>query len=47
MAFLVVAVDYLPIAVCWVPLIVVGFFASRCEAFVESVSNLYNRTFPE
>lgn len=45
--FLVVAVDYLPVLACWLPLIITGGFALQCNAFVESLSRIVNNIIPE
>lgn len=45
--FLVIGVDYLPILLCWVPLIITGGFALKCRAFVDSLNNIVNNVIPE
>lgn len=45
--FLVVAVDYLPYIVCWLPVIIVGYCASQCKAFMRSFARVANYIIPE
>jgi hypothetical protein len=38
--FLVIGVDYMPHLFCWIPLIVVIYFVSKCKPFLESFDRL-------
>ncbi|MBR3912572.1 MAG: hypothetical protein IKJ48_07925 [Alistipes sp.] len=41
--FLIIGVDYLPVLLCWIPLIVTLFFVAKCDSFVESVNRLIDK----
>ena len=44
--FLVVAVDYIPHIVCWMPLIVTAYAVAQCKAFKTHFDNLMNNIIP-
>ena len=46
MLFLVIGVDYLPHAVCWLPLLITAFFSLRCKAFCKHINNWLDRVIP-
>lgn len=45
--FLTIGVDYFPILACWIPLIVVVYFALRYEPFRDNLADFLNNIIPE
>lgn len=47
MLFLTIGVDYFPILVCWIPLVITAYFTLRYEPFRDNLAEFLNNIIPE